>query len=230
MRILIVEDNSTYGHLVAQRLAQAGLDSDEVTSARAARRALLTVRYAAILLDLGLPDDDGIVLLRDIRSAGHTMPVMIVTARHGLEHRLQGLREGADDYLAKPFSMEELVARLHALLRRPGQLLGRLLTAGNLSLDTDNHQLKIGDSLQLMRVRELEVLELLIRNKGRVVTRRRFEEWLFGLQLEQETNALDVYVHRLRKVLADAEATVTIHNIRGVGFLMSEIKDDRCAS
>jgi DNA-binding response OmpR family regulator len=230
MRILIVEDNSTYGHLVAQRLAQAGLDSDEVTSARAARRALLTVRCAAILLDLGLPDDDGIVLLRDIRSAGHTMPVMIVTARHGLEHRLQGLREGADDYLAKPFSMEELVARLHALLRRPGQLLGRLLTAGNLSLDTDNHQLKIGDSLQLMRVRELEVLELLIRNKGRVVTRRRFEEWLFGLQLEQETNALDVYVHRLRKVLADAEATVTIHNIRGVGFLMSEIKDDRCAS
>jgi DNA-binding response OmpR family regulator len=230
MRILIVEDNSTYGHLVAQRLAQAGLDSDEVTSARAARRALLTVRYAAILLDLGLPDDDGIVLLRDIRSAGHTMPVMIVTARHGLEHRLQGLREGADDYLAKPFSMEELVARLHALLRRPGQLLGRLLIAGNLSLDTDNHQLKIGDSLQLMRVRELEVLELLIRNKGRVVTRRRFEEWLFGLQLEQETNALDVYVHRLRKVLADAEATVTIHTIRGVGFLMSEIKDDRCAS
>lgn len=230
MRILIVEDNSTYGHLVAQRLAQAGLDSDEVTSARAARRALLTVRYAAILLDLGLPDDDGIVLLRDIRSAGHTMPVMIVTARHGLEHRLQGLREGADDYLAKPFSMEELVARLHALLRRPGQLLGRLVTAGNLSLDTDNHQLKVGDSLQLMRVRELEVLELLIRNKGRVVTRQRFEERLFGLQLEQETNALDVYVHRLRKVLADAEATVTIHNIRGVGFLMSEIKDDQCAS
>jgi DNA-binding response OmpR family regulator len=155
---------------------------------------------------------------------------MIVTARHGLEHRLQGLREGADDYLAKPFSMEELVARLHALLRRPGQLLGRLLTAGNLSLDTDNHQLKVGDSLQLMRVRELEVLELLIRNKGRVVTRQRFEEWLFGLQLEQETNALDVYVHRLRKVLADAEATVTIHTIRGVGFLMSEVKDDRCAS
>ena len=108
MRILIVEDNSTYGHLVAQRLAQAGFDSDEVTSASAARRALLSVRYAAILLDLGLPDDDGIVLLRQIRSAGHTMPVMIVTARHGLEHRLQGLREGADDYLAKPFSMEEL--------------------------------------------------------------------------------------------------------------------------
>src|SRR5258708_8060290 len=170
MRILIVEDNSTYGHLVAQRLAQAGLDSDKVTSARAARRALLTVRYAAILLDLGLPDDDGIVLLRDIRSAGHTMPVMIVTARHGLEHRLQGLREGADDYLAKPFSMEELVARLHALLRRPGQLLVRPLTAGNVSLDTENRQLKDGDSVQPMRVREQEVLQLLIRNSGHVVS------------------------------------------------------------
>ena len=230
MRILIVEDNSTYGHLVAQRLAQAGFDSDEVTSASAARRALLSVRYAAILLDLGLPDEDGIVLLRQIRSAGHTMPVMIVTARHGLEHRLQGLREGADDYLAKPFSMEELVARLHALLRRPGYMLGRLLTAGNISLDTDNRQVMVGDSLQLLRVRELEVLELLIRNRGRVVTRRRFEEWLFGLQMEQETNALDVYVHRLRKILADADATVKIHTIRGVGFLMSGSNDDRCAS
>jgi len=230
MRILIVEDNSTYGHLVAQRLAQAGFDSDEVTSASAARRALLSVRYAAILLDLGLPDDDGIVLLRQIRSAGHTMPVMIVTARHGLEHRLQGLREGADDYLAKPFSMEELVARLHALLRRPGYMPGRLLTAGNISLDTDNRQVMVGDSLQLLRVRELEVLELLIRNRGRVVTRRRFEEWLFGLQMEQETNALDVYVHRLRKILADADATVKIHTIRGVGFLMSGSNDDRCAS
>jgi DNA-binding response OmpR family regulator len=230
MRILIVEDNSTYGHLVAQRLAQAGFDSDEVTSASATRRALLAVRYAAMLLDLGLPDDDGIVLLRQIRSAGHTLPIMIVTARHGLEHRLQGLREGADDYLAKPFSMEELVARLHALLRRPGYMLGRLLTAGNISLDTDNRQVMVGDSLQLLRVRELEVLELLIRNRGRVVTRRRFEEWLFGLQMEQETNALDVYVHRLRKVLADADATVKIHTIRGVGFLMSGINDDRRAS
>ena len=230
MRILIVEDNSTYGHLVAQRLAQAGFDSDEVTSASAARRALHSVRYAAILLDLGLPDDDGIVLLQQIRSAGHTMPIMIVTARHGLEHRLQGLREGADDYLAKPFSMEELVARLHALLRRAGYMLGRLLTAGNISLDTDNRQVMVGDSLQLLRVRELEVLELLIRNRGRVVTRRRFEEWLFGLQMEQETNALDVYVHRLRKVLADADATVKIHTIRGVGFLMSGSNDDRCAS
>jgi DNA-binding response OmpR family regulator len=230
MRILIVEDNSTYGHLVAQRLAQSGLDSDEVTSARAARRAILTVRYAAVILDLGLPDDDGIVLLRDIRSAEHTMPIMIVTARHGLEHRLQGLREGADDYLAKPFSMEELVARLHALLRRPGQMLGRLLTAGNISLDTDNHQLKVGDSPLLMRVREQEVLELLLRNSGRVVSRMRLAERLFGLRVDQNSSALDVYVHRLRKALADADATVTIHTIRGVGFLMSEGKDDRYAS
>lgn len=230
MRILIVEDNRTYGRLVAQRLAEAGLDSDEVTSARDARRAILTVPYSAVLLDLGLPDEDGIVLLRDIRSAGHTMPIMIVTARHNLEHRVQGLREGADDYLAKPFSMEELVARLHALLRRPGQTLGRMLTAGNISLDTDNRQLKVGDSVQLMRVREQEVLELLIRNRGHVVTRRSFEERLFGPQAEQENKTLDVYVHRVRKVLADADATVKIHTIRGVGFLMSESSDDRCAS
>ena len=230
MRILIVEDNSTYGHLVAQRLAQAGLDSDEVTSSLAARRAILTVRYVAVLLDLGLPDEDGIVLLRDMRSAGHTMPIMIVTARRGLEHRILGLREGADDYLAKPFSMEELVARLHALLRRPGQLLVRPLTAGNVSLDTENRQLKVGDSVQPMRVREQEVLELLIRNSGRVVSRRRIAERLFGLRMEQDSNTLDVYVHRVRKVLADADATVKIHTIRGVGFLMSDGTGDRWAS
>jgi two-component system response regulator TctD len=230
MRILIVEDNSTYGHLVAQRLAQSGLDSDEVTTVQAARRAILTVRYAAVLLDLGLPDEDGIVLLRDMRSAGYTMPIMIVTARHSLEHRIQGLREGADDYLAKPFSMEELVARLHALLRRPGQLFGRLLTAGNVSLDTDNRQLKVGDSIQPMRVREQEVLELFIRNSGRVVSRRRIAERLFGLRMEQDANTLDVYIHRVRKVLADADATVKIHTIRGIGFLLSEGNGDRCTS
>jgi DNA-binding response OmpR family regulator len=230
MRILIVEDNSTYGHLVAQRLAQAGFDSDEVTSVRAARRAILSVRYAAVLLDLGLPDEDGIALLRDMRAAGYTMPIMIVTARHNLEHRIQGLREGADDYLAKPFSMEELVARLHALLRRPGQVFGRLLTAGNVSLDTDNRQVKVGDNIQPMRVREQEVLELLIRNRGRVVSRTRLAELLFGLQAEQDTNTLDVYVHRVRKVLADADATVKIHTIRGVGFLMPANNDDRYTS
>jgi two-component system response regulator TctD len=165
-----------------------------------------------------------------MRAAGYTMPIMIVTARHNLEHRIQGLREGADDYLAKPFSMEELVARLHALLRRPGQVFGRLLTAGNVSLDTDNRQVKVGDNIQPMRVREQEVLELLIRNRGRVVSRTRLAELLFGLQAEQDTNTLDVYVHRVRKVLADADATVKIHTIRGVGFLMPANNDDRYTS
>ena len=122
------------------------------------------------------------------------------------------------------------MARLHALLRRPGQLLVRLLTAGNVSLDTENRQLKVGDSVQPMRVREQEVLELLIRNSGRVVSRRRIAERLFGLRMEQDGNTLDVYVHRVSKALADADATVKIHTIRSVGFLMSEGGDDRCAS
>lgn len=220
MRVLIVEDNNAFAQLVAERMAQSGFDSDKALSVKQAEEAIESVDYAAIVLDLGLPDSDGLTLLRNLRNRGDATPVLITTARNSLEDRVRGLREGADDYLAKPFSIDELIARLHALLRRPGTLLGHVLKAGNISLDSDSHQVNVGDRVQPMRLRETVVLELLMRHKGNVVPRRYFEDQLFGIAGEQESNTVDVYIHRLRKQLDDAGATVQIHTIRGVGYML----------
>jgi DNA-binding response OmpR family regulator len=225
MRVLIVEDNKAFASLVAARLEQSGIESDQIETVEQAERAISSVDYAAIILDLGLPDRDGLGLLRDLRQRGDSTPVLIMTARNSLEDRVRGLREGADDYLAKPFSVDELVARLRALMRRPGKLLGQVMSAGNVSLDVEHHQVNVGDKVQPFRLRETVVLEILMRHKGSVVPRRYFEDQLFGMSGEQDSNTVDVYVHRLRKQLADVGATVTIHTIRGVGYMMSIDKE-----
>jgi two-component system response regulator TctD len=225
MRVLVVEDNKEFARLVTERLTRAGFDADQAKQVVDAERAVAALDYAAIILDLGLPDQDGLQFLRNLRLSGNITPVLIMTGRSSLEDRVTGLREGADDYLAKPFVMDELIARLHALLRRPGRRCDQLLCAGNVSLDTENHQVIVGDHIQLFRLREVTVLELLLRDKDRVVQRRVFENHLYGLTGEQESNAIDVYVHRLRKQLTEAEATVQIHTIRGVGYMLSEDKN-----
>jgi DNA-binding response OmpR family regulator len=224
MRVLIVEDNTAFAGLVAGRLQQSGIESDQTDSFEKAERAIATVDYAAIILDLGLPDRDGLGLLRDLRSRGDSTPVLITTARNGLEDRVRGLREGADDYLAKPFSVDELLARLQALLRRPGKLLSQVMSAGNVTLDIEHHQVNVGDKVQAFRLRETVVLEILMRHRGSVVPRRYFEDQLFGMSGEQDSNTVDVYVHRLRKQLDDAGATVKIHTIRGVGYMLADDK------
>jgi DNA-binding response OmpR family regulator len=228
MRILIVEDNAPFAGLVAESLARSGLDSDRAGSVQEAKGAIANMDYAAVLLDLGLPDGDGVTLLQELRSHGNPTPVLIMTARNNLKDCIGRLREGADDYLAKPFAMEELVARVGALLRRPGNLLGLILSVGNVSLDVANRQLTIDEHIQLsFRTREMTLLELLMRHKGRVVTRRVFEDQLFGIAGEQESNAVDVYMHRLRSQLGDAGANVKIHTIRGIGFILSETASAR---
>jgi DNA-binding response OmpR family regulator len=222
MRVLIVEDNQIFAELVAKRLAQSGFDSDRASTVGQAEEAIKSVDYAAVVLDLGLPDKDGMLLLRGLRSRNDATPVLITTARNSLEDRVRGLREGADDYLAKPFSVDELIARLHALLRRPGKLLGHVMSAGNVSLNSESHQVNVGDRVLTMRLRETLVLEILMRHKGNVVPRRYFEDQLFGLDGDQDSNTVDVYIHRLRRQLDEAHATVRVHTIRGVGYLLFE--------
>jgi two-component system response regulator TctD len=182
------------------------------------------MRYAAIVLDLGLPDEDGLSLLRSIRGRGDSTPVLVLTARDGVSDRVNGLRAGADDYLVKPFAMEELVARLQALLRRPGNLLGRQLSFGNVSLETEGRQVFVDGTLRVFAARETAILEILLRRGGNVVPKRLFEDQLFGLSGDVGSNAVEVYVHRLRKMLSDCGATVKIHTVRGVGYLLSEEK------
>ena len=224
MRVLIVEDNGELVALVTKGLAQAGLAADSVGTVGDATHVLATMHYAAIVLDLGLPDDDGINLLRDLRRRGDSTPVLVLTARDGVTDRVTGLREGADDYLPKPFAMEELVARLQALFRRPGQLLGRQLTFGNVALDTEGRQVFVAGAPRTFPARETAVLEILLRRGGNVAPKRLFEDHLFGLSGDVGSNAVEVYVHRLRKMLADSGATVKIHTVRGVGYLMAEDK------
>ena len=135
--------------------------------------------------------------------------------------RVNGLRAGADDYLVKPFAMEELVARLQALLRRPGNLLGRQLTFGNVSLETEGRQVFVDGIVRVFPARETAILEILLRRGGNVVPKRLFEDQLFGLSGDVGSNAVEVYVHRLRKMLQDCGATVKIHTVRGVGYLLA---------
>jgi DNA-binding response OmpR family regulator len=224
MRLLVVEDNEELARLLAQRLRASGYETDLLATADEARAAVTTTRYAAVVLDLGLPDADGLSILREIRQREDPTPVLVLTARGGLQDRVSGLRSGADDYLVKPFAFEELIARLEALLRRPGQLLGRSLQVANLAFDTESRQSFINDKPQVLSARETAVLELLMRRKGRAVPKKLVEDQIFGLSGEVASNAIEVYVHRLRKQLYERGAKVQIHTIRGVGYLMSEDK------
>ena len=224
MRLLIVEDNEELAQLLAKGLKTAGYDSDVLSTVEDARAVLSTTFYAALILDLGLPDGDGLELLRELRQRDNPVPVLVLTARGGLHDRVNGLRSGADDYLVKPFALEELLARLEAQLRRPGQLLGSSLRVANLAFDTQNRQASINDLPQLLSARETAVLELLMRSKGRVVSKKQVEDHIFGHSGEVASNAVEVYVHRLRKQLSERGARVQVHTIRGVGYLIAEEK------
>jgi DNA-binding response OmpR family regulator len=224
MRLAVVEDNPELAQLLAQALKAEGYETDLMTTAAEARAAVTTTRYAALILDLGLPDGDGLSILREIRQDKDPLPVLVLTARGGLQDRVSGLRSGADDYLVKPFAVEELMARLEALLRRPGQLLGRSLQVANLVFDTESRQAFIDDKPQTLSAREVAVLELLMRRKGRVVSKKLVEDHIFGLSGDVASNAVEVYVHRLRKQLSERGAKVQIHTIRGVGYIIAEEK------
>ena len=224
MRLLIVEDNLELSRLLASGLVAAGYESDIVHSVAEARDALRSVTYAAMILDLGLPDGDGLSVLSELRRKTDPLPVLVLTARNGLQDRVNGLRSGADDYLAKPFALEELVARLEAILRRPGQLLGASLNLGNLVFDTESRQVFIDGEPRVLSARETSVLEILLRRQGRVVPKKNVEDHIFGLAGEVASNAVEVYVSRLRKQLAEYGAKTAIHTIRGVGYMMAEEK------
>jgi DNA-binding response OmpR family regulator len=222
VRLLVVEDNLELAQLLAKGLKAAGFAVDSALTADDARSALMTTRYSSVVLDLGLPDADGLSILADIRGRKDPVPVLILTARSSASERVKGLRSGADDYLVKPFAFVELVARLEAILRRPGQLVGTSSQLGNLVFDTVSRQALVNHEPQHLSAREAAILELLLRRKEHVISKRLIEDQLFGLSAEVSSNAVEVYVHRLRKQLLDAGASVQIHTIRGVGYLIAD--------
>jgi len=227
MRILLVEDNARLAEFTAKRLIRGGFSVDSCATKDEAEAAVRTTRYDTIVLDLGLPDGDGMDLLADLRARGNSVPVLVLTARDGLGDRVQALNGGADDYVLKPFEMEELLARIRALLRRPGAALGTVLSAGNLTFDTACREVRVAGSPMRIPRRELGALELLMRRMGRVVPKDVIEEHMYGFDDKASANAVEVAVHRLRRRLSEAGTDVRIDTLRGVGYLLMELAPTR---
>ena len=222
MRLLVIEDEDRLCGILKSKLGETGFTVDIAASAEDAGIALELINYDAAVLDLGLPDGDGLAVLTAARAAGKALPILILTARDAVEDRVAGLNAGADDYLTKPFAMTELVARIKALLRRPGSVLGITLEVGNIRLDTIGRELLIGGNPVRLSRRELAILEQMMRRFGRIVPKAVLEEKLYGIDEEPDSNPIPVHVHHLRRQLEAAGADVEIHTIRGVGYILAD--------
>ena len=215
MRILLVEDDRMIGEALQGSLRDGAHAVDWVPDAEAASSALRLQAYDVILLDLGLPGEDGLQLLRRLRAAGRSEPVIVVTARDALESRVDGLDAGADDYLVKPFEMPELQARMRAVLRRKGGTVTPLLENGRIWLDPANHTAgRQGAEGERLSNREFALLHALLSRPGAILSKAQLEEQIYGWGEEVESNVVDVLIHALRRKLgSDA-----IANVRGVGW------------
>ena len=225
VRLLVIEDEDRLSGILRSKLSDAGFAVDIAGSAADAEAALELINYDAAVLDLGLPDGDGLTVLASVRRLGKTLPILILTARDAVEDRVGGLNAGADDYLTKPFAMTELIARIKALLRRPGGVLGITLDAGNVRLDTVGRELTVAETPVNLSRRELAILEQMMRRFGRIVPKAVLEEKLYGIDEEPDSNPIPVHVHHLRRQLQAANASLAIHTIRGVGYILTENKE-----
>jgi Response regulators consisting of a CheY-like receiver domain and a winged-helix DNA-binding domain len=218
MKILLVEDDPVLGEAVMLATRQAGFAVDWARDGVQADSALAGFSYDAMLLDLGLPRREGMAVLRSLRKGGSGMPVMILTARDTVEDRVRGLDSGADDYLLKPFSLDELLARLRALLRRAAGKADTETRLGRLVYDSVKRQARIGETSLALSAREISVLEILLNNVGRVIAKEAIVDRLTGWDDGVGDNAVEVYIHRLRRKLDDSG--VSIRTLRGLGYLL----------
>ncbi len=219
MRLLLVEDDTMIGDSVRQGLRQDGFAVDWIQDGEAAELALRTTEYALILLDLGLPQKSGLEVLRTLRRTGNPIPVLILTARDAVADRVRGLDDGADDYLVKPFALDELAARIRALLRRHSGRADPLITYGDLILNPATHQVMWRGQDVALSGREFAVLQALLERPGAVLSRVQLEERLYGWEEEVASNAVEVHIHHLRHKLEPA----LIRTIRGVGYMVPKI-------
>lgn len=222
MRVLLVEDEPEMAAALTAALKKYDIVVDGTRTLREAKEMLVGGVHDAVLLDRQLPDGDGLTFVSELRAQGAIVPVIVLTAKGELRDRVSGLDSGADDYLSKPFAVEELLARLRAVLRRPNQLAPDTVRVGNLSFDFSHREATVeGQVLDLPR-RELLVLETLLRRMGRTVLRSALEEAVFSFDDDVQSNALDTHVSRLRKKLTESASGVEIHGIRGVGYLLRQ--------
>jgi DNA-binding response OmpR family regulator len=218
--VLLVDDDAAIRRSVATGLELEGFDVVPASGGRAALEAAQRVNPAVVLLDLTMPDLDGLEVLTQLRAGGNDVPVCVLSARDEVDDRVRGLQAGADDYVVKPFALEEVTARLHALLRRRPATSGELLNAGDIELDAVNHRAtRNGRDLELTR-RELELLSLFLRHPGEVLERPRLHEEVWGYTFDPGTNVADVFIGYLRRKLEAGGETRVIHTVRGVGFVL----------
>ncbi len=226
MRVLCIEDEQIAAELVKEGLGSLGFVIDNATDAEEAEAALAAVSYDAIILDLGLPGRvDGLTFLKRLRATKSVLPVLILSRRGSeVQSRTAGLNAGADDFLAKPFDLDELAARLRALLRRPAALMGPQLVCGNVVMRPDEMALEVGgQTLELPR-REFGILAHLLRNVGRPIPKSSILDKLYAFGEEIASNSIEVQMHHLRKRLAAMGATIRIETQRGIGYVL--MKDE----
>lgn len=216
MRVLIVEDDQGIAGGLATTLKAAGYAVDVSATLALASAALAVETFDLILLDLGLPDGDGLLWLKTLRTRGVMVPVLILTARDALPDRVAGLDEGADDYLVKPFVPEELLARMRVALRRSEGRASPLLQHGDIEIDPAAHTVMLSGKPVRLRAKEFALLLALLRGCGQVLTRQRLEETLYGFDEALESNALEVHIHHLRRKLGDG----LVKTVRGVGYFV----------
>ena len=219
MRVLLVEDDPMIGDAIHGALKDASYAADWVKDGQTALTSLNCQHYDLVLLDLGLPGKDGIEVLASIRAKHNPIPLLIITARDGLDDRLRGLDGGADDYMSKPFHINELLARMRAVLRRKGGTAAPVLSNGVVSLDpaTKEASVKSGSSLQLSN-REFALLQALLVRPGAILSRSDLEDRIYGWGEEVESNAVEYLIHTLRRKLGSE----VIKNVRGVGWMVSK--------
>ncbi|WP_420645881.1 response regulator [Candidatus Leptofilum sp.] len=220
MRLLVVEDEPTIANFVRQGLSEAGYAVDVARDGREGLDYALAAEYDVLILDIMLPKLDGIQLLRRLRRNGHKTPALMLTARDTVDHRVEGLDAGADDYLVKPFAFPELLARVRALLRRPPLQTGTVLQIGNLRMDTARHIVEKNGRLIDLSPREYAVLEYLLRHPNQVLSRTQIGEHVWNFDFYNESNVVDVYIGYLRRKIDESGEPSLIHTVRGVGYCL----------
>ena len=223
MRILIIEDERKVAQFLRKGFQSEGFAVDAAADGAEGRKLALTGSYDAIILDLMLPRIDGMTLLEELRREHIETPVLILSARGEVEDRVKGLNLGADDYLAKPFSFAEVLARVRAIMRRKGgDTRGSVLELGDLRMDLLTRSVTRGGKEVSLTNKEYELLEYLLRNKGRVVSRVILTEHIWDMGFDSETNVVDVLVNRLRRKVDDAFSEKLIQTVRGVGYVLKD--------
>ena len=220
MRILVVEDEVNLNDIIVKKLKLEHYGVDSCFDGKEALDYIFYAEYDVILLDIILPKLDGFEVLKKIRNKNIKTPVLLLTARDGIEDRVQGLDFGADDYLVKPFAFDELLARIRVLLRRNTDNASNIFTLSNLTVNCNSHEVFRDNTSIKLSTREFTILEYMIRNKEKVLSREKIEQHIWDYNYEGGTNVVDVYIRYLRKKIDDNFSPKLIHTIRGIGYIL----------